>query len=241
MNTQKCDQTFVSRPNGPQNGTFTAPNFSNLGGHSRQCIYTFVAGPKQRVEIVFSQFSLRGTPPECVHEYMDVYSEVQKPDATELINSPFGGRYCGPIPPRRRISLFRIIVLGFYTDKNNTTPDLFTGKYTFINDSEYEIGAPIKNSPCSFIIQATKKRTGVLLSPTYPGSYPKDLFCSYQFLGQPNQRVRVEFRDFDLFFGGPHCPFDYVKVYDGLDNTSAVIGTYCGQQRNLVLYSSDNY
>ena len=35
------------------------------------------------------------------------------------------------------------------------------------------------------------------------------------------------------------CPFDWVRVYDGPDNTSAVIGTYCGQQRNLVLYSSD--
>nr|CAD7266618.1 unnamed protein product [Timema shepardi] len=34
------------------------------------------------------------------------------------------------------------------------------------------------------------------------------------------------------------CPFDYVKLYDGVDNKSAVIGTYCGQQRNLVLYSS---
>lgn len=30
-----------------------------------------------------------------------------------------------------------------------------------------------------------------------------------------------------------------MRVYDGPDNTSAVIGTYCGQQRNLVLYSSD--
>jgi CUB domain len=36
------------------------------------------------------------------------------------------------------------------------------------------------------------------------------------------------------------CPFDYVKVYDGLTNESAVIGTYCGQQRNLVLYSSES-
>lgn len=35
------------------------------------------------------------------------------------------------------------------------------------------------------------------------------------------------------------CPFDWVRVYDGPDNSSAVIGTYCGQQRNLVLYSSD--
>ena len=36
------------------------------------------------------------------------------------------------------------------------------------------------------------------------------------------------------------CPFDYVKVYDGQDNSSAVIGTYCGQQRNLVIYSSES-
>lgn len=36
------------------------------------------------------------------------------------------------------------------------------------------------------------------------------------------------------------CPFDYVKVYDGPDNNSALIGTYCGQQRNLVLYSSES-
>jgi hypothetical protein len=31
-----------------------------------------------------------------------------------------------------------------------------------------------------------------------------------------------------------------VKVFDGQTNDSAVIGTYCGQQRNLVLYSSDS-
>lgn len=36
------------------------------------------------------------------------------------------------------------------------------------------------------------------------------------------------------------CPFDIVRVHDGIDNTSAVIGTYCGQQRNLVLYSSES-
>lgn len=36
------------------------------------------------------------------------------------------------------------------------------------------------------------------------------------------------------------CPFDYVRVYDGPTNTSAIIGTYCGQQRNLVVYSSES-
>ncbi|GLH08018.1 Cubilin homolog [Gryllus bimaculatus] len=235
----KCDRTFVSRVGGPQNGTFTAPSFLNPEGHSRQCIYTFLAGPHQRVELIFTSFNLRGTPPECIHEYMDVYAEVQQPEASELINSPFGGRYCGPIPPRRRISLYKALALGFYTDRNATTPDLFTGRYAFINDTEYEVGTPVPNTPCSYTVHASSKRQGVIVSPTYPGTYPKDLTCTYQFLGSPTQRVRLEFRDFDLFFGGAHCPFDYVKVYDGRDNGSAVIGTYCGQQRNLVIYSSE--
>lgn len=36
------------------------------------------------------------------------------------------------------------------------------------------------------------------------------------------------------------CPFDFVRIYDGTDSSAAVIGTYCGQQRNLVLYSSES-
>lgn len=73
----------------------------------------------------------------CVHEYMDVYSEVVQPDAAELINSPFGGRYCGAIPPRRRVSLYRAVALAFYTDKNASSSDLFEGRYAFINDCKW--------------------------------------------------------------------------------------------------------
>ncbi|XP_011193045.2 uncharacterized protein LOC105218882 isoform X2 [Zeugodacus cucurbitae] len=247
----ECDQTFVSRIGGPQNGTFSAPLLHNHKNHSRQCLYTFLAGPGQRVEVLFTSFNLRGSPPDgsavgelpaCVHEYMDIYSEVQSSDPAELINSPFGGRYCGTIPPRRRISMYRAIAISFFTNKNVSTPDLFEGTYRFINASEYEIGIPIAGSPCSYTITPSMSinKTGALISPTYPGAYPKDMSCTYQFLGESNQRVRLEFRDFDLFFGGPHCPFDYVKVYDGPDNSSALIGTYCGQQRNLVLYSSES-
>ncbi|CAG9836029.1 unnamed protein product [Diabrotica balteata] len=106
--------------------------------------------------------------------------------------------------------------------------------------SEFEVGTPLAGGPCNFLVKGAVKHTGSILTPTYPGAYPKALHCTYQFLGAPGERIRLEFRDFDLFFGGPHCPFDYVKVYDGPDNSSAVIGTYCGQQRNLVIYSSES-
>ncbi|CAG2104254.1 unnamed protein product, partial [Medioppia subpectinata] len=83
-----------------------------------------------------------------------------------------------------------------------------------------------------------QKREGQFLSPTYPGVYPKNLSCQYRFLGKKGQRVRLEFMDFDLFYGGPHCPFDYIKVYDGASDQDPLIATYCGQQRNLMVYSS---
>ncbi|XP_063987835.1 tolloid-like protein 2 isoform X2 [Diachasmimorpha longicaudata] len=245
--TPRCDQTFVSIPGGSQNGTFHAPALINPEGESQQCVYTFLAAPHQRVEVVFTSFGLRGTPPDgaavgelpaCFHEYMDVYTEIRSDNATKLIETPFGGRYCGPIPPRRRVSLYQGIALSFYTDKNITQSTLFSGIYSFINASEYEVGTPAPSTPCSFVVNSTIKRTGTILSPTYPGTYPKDLACTYKFMGNSGQRVRLEFRDFDLFFGGPHCPFDYVKVFDGLNESAPVIGTYCGQQRNLVLYSS---
>ncbi|KAI5755333.1 hypothetical protein M8J77_016053 [Diaphorina citri] len=238
----KCDRKFVSEEGGPQNGSFHAPSIVLPANQSIsfQCVYTFIAGPGQRVQVDFDSFNLRGTPPECNHEYLDVYEEVRSPDPASLINSPFGGRYCGPISPRTRISLFRVVAISFYTDKNFTGPAQFSGRYTFLNDSEYEIGTSAPDTACSFVVHSVVKRNGTIISPTYPGTYPKSLNCSYLFCGAKGQRVRLEFRDFDLFFGGPHCPFDVVKVFDGDNITAPVIGTYCGQQRNLVLYSSES-
>lgn len=67
----------------------------------------------------------------------------------------------------------------------------------------FEVGTPTPHAPCSYTVRASASRNGSLVSPTYPGAYPKDLFCSYTFLGLEGQRVRLEFRDFDLFYGGP--------------------------------------
>lgn len=100
--------------------------------------------------------------------------------------------------------------------------------------------ASAKGDSCSFTIYSNNKRVGEIMTPTYPGTYPKNMLCSYKFIGEPNQRLRLEFRDFDLFYGGAHCPFDYVTLHDGPDKHSPKIGTYCGQMRNLVVFSTKN-
>lgn len=60
----ECDRTFVSAGEGSRNGTFTSPTFENRMGHVRQCLYTFVAAPGERVHLTFQVFALRGMPPE---------------------------------------------------------------------------------------------------------------------------------------------------------------------------------
>ncbi|PRD27455.1 UNVERIFIED_CONTAM: Tolloid-like protein 1 [Trichonephila clavipes] len=237
MGKHECDRIFVSNAEGPKNGSFSAPQLNIPKGHSRHCIYTFIASEEERVQVTFMSFNLRGTNPECNHEYIDLYTEIE--DASmELIRTPFGGRYCGRNRPRNRISMYQTLVIAFYTDEELVTPDAFEGYYEFINASQYVVGTASPDSVCSFTVFSDNKSEGEFRSPTYPGVYPKNLNCHYRFMGKNGQRVRLEFMDFDLVFGGAHCPFDYVKVFDGPTSDDPLIGTHCGQQRNLVIYSS---
>uniref|UniRef100_T1IVJ3 CUB domain-containing protein n=1 Tax=Strigamia maritima TaxID=126957 RepID=T1IVJ3_STRMM len=216
----KCDRMFISNPNGPRNGTFNAPDFKNPTNHSRQCIYTFIAATNERC---YTKYTARALYSRCNHEYLDLYTEIDDPHS-DLITTPFGGRYCGRIPPRKRISMYHVLIIGFYTDKPTVDDFVFTGMYEFIDASRFQIGTPTPHMACGFTIRSDQKKEGNFCSPTYPGN--------------KNQRVRLEFMDFDLFYGGPHCPFDYIKVFDGPDSSGPVIGRYCIQQRNLVIYSS---
>lgn len=65
----ECDQTFVSRAGATSNGTFTAPSLFNPTNALKQCLYIFLAGPGQRVDVKFNTFNLRGNPPEYVSPF----------------------------------------------------------------------------------------------------------------------------------------------------------------------------
>lgn len=41
----------------------------------------------------------------------------------------------------------------------------------------------------------------MFLSPTYPGTYPNILNCTYKFIGRPNERVSVYFEEILLHYG----------------------------------------
>lgn len=55
--------------------------------------------------------------------------------------------------------------------------------------------------------------------------------------GNPNDRIRIFFKDFDIYFGGEHCPYDSVTIYDGSSNKDPIIRKVCGLQQRLELFS----
>uniref|UniRef100_A0AC34QJ52 CUB domain-containing protein n=1 Tax=Panagrolaimus sp. JU765 TaxID=591449 RepID=A0AC34QJ52_9BILA len=203
-----------------------------------QCIYTYVAGQRQRVKLEFDEFQLAGTADNCDLEYVDIYSELKSPSDDLLSITPF--RYCGTVSPHIRISLYNVLVLVFHSrvGKKRNERLRLSGRYQFISNSRYIPGRALPGELCSFIIDASTKRKGQIVSPTYPGTYPSNFHCTYLLRSDNlDDRIHVSFKDFDIYFGGEHCPYDMMTVYDGPTNHDPIIRKVCGLQQNLEAYS----
>ncbi|KAL6267961.1 hypothetical protein P5V15_001033 [Pogonomyrmex californicus] len=96
----ECDQKFVSTPDGPLNGSFYAPTLINHEGDPRQCVYTFLAGPRQRVELIFTSFGLRGKPPDTVGISIIQMYYAQQTEHCDFVLM-IGGRVRGAKPSER--------------------------------------------------------------------------------------------------------------------------------------------
>ena len=66
----------------------------------------------------------------------------------------------------------------------------------------YNVGTLSSPNSCSYSINSKDRKTGYIVSPTYPGIYPDNLDCTYELIGQPGERVKLTFEDFSIFHGG---------------------------------------
>ncbi|WKX87888.1 hypothetical protein Q1695_007921 [Nippostrongylus brasiliensis] len=243
---RECDRVFDEK--NPK-GEFRFPQLPkeptdyslrrNSSSQNLQCVYTFVAGPRERVKLEFEHFHLAGSSESCEIEYVDIYSELEQVES-ELLSASLGGRYCGTVSPHVRISLHRVLVLVFHSRAHEADQHSgFRGQYTFIPDAKYQVGTirDETNGGCGFAIDASNRKKGSIYSPTYPGTYPKNFHCSYLLKGKSGQRIRLFFRDFDIYFGGEHCPYDSVTIFDGPRTSSPIIRKVCGLQQRMELYS----
>ncbi|KAK6623803.1 hypothetical protein RUM44_010659 [Polyplax serrata] len=98
---------------------------------------------------------------------------------------------------------------------------------------------------CERSFEDCKLQTCYVQSPAYPGIYPRNLHCKYHLNTRlPFIKLYIENEEFNIdgqrcenimtcpmrsiSSGSQHCPYDYIRIFDGTNETSPVIGTFCG-------------
>lgn len=122
-------------------------------------------------------------------------------------------------------------------------------------------GEIVPGSYCERVFNDCKLQTCYVQSPAYPGIYPRALHCKYRLnTRQPFIKLYIENEEFNIdgqrcenimtcpmrpiISGSEHCPYDYIRLYDGKDETAPVIGTFCGMGKfpySIIGTSEDLY
>ena len=65
------------------------------------------------------------------------------------------------------------------------------------------------------------------MSPNYPNNYPHLANCKYTIDIPSGLQIELIFRDFALE-RHDSCRYDNLRIFDGANNTSPLIGKFCG-------------
>ena len=80
-------------------------------------------------------------------------------------------------------------------------------------------------------------------SPDFPSCYPNNQDCTWLLEAYNGQYIHLYFANFHLQYGGRHCPWDYVEIYDGSSRSSPLLVRACGQLEawSFNLYSTGRF
>lgn len=79
---------------------------------------------------------------------------------------------------------------------------------------------------------------GIIMSPLYPNHYEHSRKCFFDIEAPLGKAITLNFTDFGM---EDDCDFDSLSIYDGVDNNSTLIGSYCGESIPPVAISTFNH
>ncbi|KPJ02417.1 Suppressor of lurcher protein 1 [Papilio xuthus] len=235
--TSSCHQIFKSDKS--KNGTITSPKYPLSYLPNTQCHYDFFGRGRERVRLVFEDFSLQkitGHTMDCDNtDSIDIFLYVE--GRLEKMVS-----LCRNELPKPIISngpKLSMIFRGLHSLRNSRG---FKISYAFVTDYAIKSGKQLLEFPCAFAYNSSERGRGVITSPNYPGIYPRDTECNYFFYGNRDERVRLHFTHFDI---EGVIPCKAVSASDYIQFSSQMVDVesprYCGQLNALHFTSKNNF
>ncbi|CAG5045845.1 unnamed protein product [Parnassius apollo] len=235
--TSSCHRVLSSNKN--KNGTLTSPMYPLPYSQKTQCHYDFLGRGRERVRLVFEDFSLQrftGNIIDCENtDSIDIFLYVD--GRLEKMVSLCGNDL--PKPIMSNGPKLSMVFRGIYSSRTSRG---FKISYAFLEDYAVTSGKQLKEFPCAFVYNSSESERGVVMSPNYPGVYPRDTECNYFFYGNQDEKVRLHFTHFDVE-GVIPCEVvsasDYVQFYNQiLDSQSP---RYCGQLKEFYITSDKSF
>ncbi|EZA59389.1 Cubilin [Ooceraea biroi] len=210
------DFTLTNKQN---NWEITTPNYPNIPPTYSECTWKVSAPTGDRISIHFPErFDLSNTK-DCEREYVEIRDGGT--DGSRLM-----GRFCKDVAPSTMTTTGNMMYIYFYTD----VAEPKNGFKAVITSGEV----------CGGILRGT---SGIIKSPNYPHSYPKNQSCTWLIIGPTEHTLKLEFRDIHLP-GFRHCELtDRVEISEKIkleNETISKLGTYCGLRKPDMIETSSN-
>uniref|UniRef100_A0A8C0FEB1 Cubilin n=1 Tax=Bubo bubo TaxID=30461 RepID=A0A8C0FEB1_BUBBB len=188
-------------------GIFMSPNYPMPYYHNSECYWLLKGNRGTPFEIQFEQFHV-GYQPKCDFDYLVVY-DGNSSNAKQL------GKFCGNQIPQLIHSTGDSVYVKLRTG-NSLRGEGFLAKYKQV---------------CQEVLTVNRSH-GILESLNYPNNYPLNEHCNWTIQTTKGNTLNYSFTAFNLE-DGLDCDRDFLKLYDGPDVQSNLIGTFCGQSLPL--------
>ncbi|XP_060104406.1 cubilin [Heteronotia binoei] len=183
-------------------GVFMSPNYPMPYHHNAECYWLLKSSHGSPFEIQFDQFHLESHA-RCQYDYVDVYDG-------NSTNAKMLGKFCGnQVPPTIR----------------STGDSMYIKLRTDVSFGGGGFLARFKQI-CQGVVTANRSQ-GILESLNYPSNYPANAYCNWTIQTTFGNTLNYSFTALSVD-GGTNCERDNIKLYDGPNAQSRLIGTFCG-------------
>ncbi|XP_030834881.1 bone morphogenetic protein 1 homolog isoform X1 [Strongylocentrotus purpuratus] len=181
-------------------GNFSSPEWPGQYDGDQTCVWRISVTPGETISLQFTGFELVGSD-GCWYNYLEVRDGHWR-------HSPLLGRFCGASLPDPILSSDSRLWIELKSSAHRYSRG-FAANYEAICGGHIE------------------RESGTLQSPNYPDDYHPSKECVWLITMPANYTVGLSFQSFEIE-RHETCIYDYVEVRDGHEDTSPLIGRYCG-------------
>uniref|UniRef100_A0A673JSX5 CUB domain-containing protein n=1 Tax=Sinocyclocheilus rhinocerous TaxID=307959 RepID=A0A673JSX5_9TELE len=184
-------------------GYLKSPGWPDIYPHSLECSVVLQAPQNSAISLFFTRFDVENHP-SCNFDYLEVRNG-------STATSPLLGKYCGSTLPNPVFPGSNQLFLYFKSD------------FTTARNG-FEITWTSSPQGCGGVLYGDH---GSFASPNYPGTYANGTSCEWGIRAPSGRVVTVTFNQISIDDPGD-CENNFLKLYDGPDANSPVVGPYCG-------------